>query len=130
LAFTINEAPRRKRRGIKRNSAEATRLSILRSPSSGYGAVRYAIHPRGKPQGILAKANKKGGLSNQAPLFYSSFPLTVVDLLKQTPYLSGLYIHVHPAERRIGTGPRHQADGSGTGTEKFRAGIDEDVPDR
>jgi len=24
-----------------------------------YGAVRYAIHPCGKPQGILAKANKR-----------------------------------------------------------------------
>jgi len=49
-----NEAARRKR-GIKRNSAEAypPSLSELRQ-------VRPAIHPCGKPQGILAKANKKG----------------------------------------------------------------------
>jgi hypothetical protein len=78
----------------------------------------------------LPDNHKKGGRYNQALLFHSSFPLTVLDLLEQTLYLSGLYIHVHSAKRRIGTGSRHQADGSGTGTEKFRAGIDKDVPDR
>jgi hypothetical protein len=28
--------------------------------SMSFGAVRLAIHPCGKPQGILAEANKKG----------------------------------------------------------------------
>jgi hypothetical protein len=55
LCQLSNEAPRRKRRGIKRNSAEAYRLRSL-----SFGAVRPAIHPCGKSQGILAKANKKG----------------------------------------------------------------------
>jgi peptidyl-prolyl cis-trans isomerase C len=50
-----NEAPRHKRRGIKRNSAEAYPPSL-----SELRRVRPAIHPCGKPQGILAKANKKG----------------------------------------------------------------------
>jgi ribosomal-protein-alanine N-acetyltransferase len=71
-AVVEDEAPRSLRRGLKRNSAEATRLRSL-----SYGAVRHATHPCGKtsaslpvmnsspngsvesPQGILAKANKK-----------------------------------------------------------------------
>jgi hypothetical protein len=30
-----------------------------------FGAVRLAIHPCGKPQGILAKANKTVGLRKE-----------------------------------------------------------------
>ncbi len=47
-------APRRKRRGIKRNSAEANPPTLVELRRG-----RLAIHPCGKPQGILAKANKR-----------------------------------------------------------------------
>jgi hypothetical protein len=33
-----------------------------------FGAVYLAIHPCGKPQGILAKANKKGVAFDAQPL--------------------------------------------------------------
>jgi len=49
-----NEAPRSKLRGIKAKLRRSQPAFALKS----FGAVRHAIHPCSKLQGILAKANK------------------------------------------------------------------------
>ena len=50
-----NEAPRSKLRGIKAELRRSQPAFALKS----FDAVRHAIHPCSKLQGILAKANKK-----------------------------------------------------------------------
>ena len=52
-----NEAPRSKLRGIKAELRRSQPAFALKS----FGAVRHAIHPCSKLQGILAKANKIPG---------------------------------------------------------------------
>ena len=54
LSPTANEAPRSKLRGIKAKLRRSQPAFALKS----FGAVRHAIHPCSKLQGILAKANK------------------------------------------------------------------------
>jgi hypothetical protein len=49
-----NEAPRSKLRGIKAELRRSQPAFALKN----FGAVRHAIHPYSKLQGILAKANK------------------------------------------------------------------------
>ena len=49
---SINEAPRSKLRGIKAELLRSQPAFALKS----FGAVRHAIHPCSKLQGILAKA--------------------------------------------------------------------------
>jgi len=67
LLFFIswNEAPRSKLRGIKeapRSKLRGIKAKLRRSQPvfalEGFDAVRPAIHPCSKLQGILAKANK------------------------------------------------------------------------
>jgi hypothetical protein len=52
--YEPNEAPRSKLRGIKAELRRSQPAFALKS----FGAVRHAIHPCSKLQGILAKANK------------------------------------------------------------------------
>ena len=49
--------------------------------------------------------------------------------LEEALDLSGLGIYVHASEGRIGTGSRHQADGSGTGAEKLGSRVNQHIPD-
>jgi len=49
---------------LRHSQPDFTRRKRLRcARSSSYGAVHLTIHPCGKPQGILAKANK--GVENE-----------------------------------------------------------------
>jgi len=57
MAVLLNEAPRCKQRGILAEFRRSQPVFVRQL--TDFAEVRIAIHPRGKPRGILAKANKK-----------------------------------------------------------------------
>jgi Fe-S-cluster containining protein len=58
----------------------------------------------------------------------SSF--SVKPLLEEAAHLTGLDIHIHPSQRGVRSGPRHEADRPGAGAKELGARVDQDVTDR